>query len=540
MNAAPTRGPQIRRSDILVATTDDGRHHHKTHGRALPPLHRSYTVMRGFLLLLVAFLSGAILMALELVGSRVLAPHFGGSIFVWGSLIGVFLAALSIGYFIGGKMVDRWPRAGLLAACLALAGLYVLLLPAYKDTVCLRVSDAFRDDRAGSLMACMILFFAPGLLMAVTSPFVIRLTARSVSQVGRTAGMVYAVSTVGSIVGTLGTAFYLVSAMGTRNLLYLLAVSLIFTALIALALAQSRRGGATVAALAFLLLPLQPSLAAERVLLERDSSYHRLLVTEDSSYRWLRADNIWHTQMDRKDPQGRGLPYSDYVDLAFLYNPNIKSVLVIGLGGGTVPKRFVRDYPQVTVDAVEIDPAVIKIAQRYFFVEPGPRLKVHESDGRQFLRRTKRKWDMILLDAYYADTVPFFLTTREFFTLAKSRLNPGGVLVNNVVGQVNGPRSKFFRSVYKTMAGVFPQMSAVMVAESGAEWKNIEVFGVNARGRTSLADLRKCAAQLKGKLIKDDKLLSRLDGYLTEPVRTKDVPELTDDYAPVDALIHLW
>jgi len=477
-------------------------------------------------------------MALEIVGSRVLAPYFGGSIFVWGSLIGVFLAALSIGYYVGGRLVDRWPIASLLAVFLFAAGAFVLLLPTYGS----RISDeiALRDygARANPLLTCMLLFFIPGMLMAVTSPFVIRLTARSLKQVGHASGMVYAISTIGSIAGTLGTAFYLIPALGTRAILYLLGVSLIFTALIALAVSDRRRGAAAVLLIALGLVS-QPGYA-ERTLLERDSSYHRLLVTEDSSYRWLRADNIWHTQMDRKDPQGRGLPYSDCVDLAFVYNPNIRSVLVIGLGGGTVPKRFVRDYPQVTVDAVEIDPAVIKIAQRYFYVEPGARLKVHESDGRQFLRRTKRKWDMILLDAYYADTVPFFLTTREFFTLAKSRLNPGGVLVNNVVGQVNGPRSKFFRSVYKTMAGVFPQMSAVMVAESGAEWKNIEVFGVNARGRTSLADLRKCAAQLKGKLIKDDKLLSRLDGYLTEPVRTKDVPELTDDYAPVDALIHLW
>jgi len=509
-------------------------------GRAPGSPHRTYFVMRSFLLLLVAFLSGAILMALELVGSRVLAPHFGGSIFVWGSLIGVFLAALSIGYYFGGRMVDRRPSATLLALCLALAGLYVLFLPAYNDAVCLRVGDAFADDRTGSLVTCLVLFFVPGMLMAVTSPFIIRLTARSVSQVGRASGMVYAVSTVGSIAGTIGTAFYLVSAMGTKHLLYLLGVSLILTALIALALGQSRRAGAAAALLAALLLPLQPALAAERILLERDSAYHRLIVAEDSRYRWLRADNIWHTQMELKNPNGRGLPYADYVDLAFLYNPNIRSVLVIGLGGGTIPKRFVRDYPQVKVDCVEIDPAVIKIAQRYFYVEPGPRLKIHASDGRQFLRRTKRTWDLIVLDAYYSDTVPFFLTTREFFTLAESRLNPGGVLVNNVVGQVVGPRSKFFRSVYKTMAEVFPQMAAVRVAHSGSEWVNIEVFGINARGTVSLTELRKRAAQLKGKLIKDELLLSRLDGYITEPVKTNDVPELTDDYAPVDALIHLW
>jgi len=370
---------------------------------------------------------------------------------------------------------------------------------------------------------------------------VVRLTARRVEEVGRAAGLVYAVSTVGSIVGTLGTAFFLMNWLRTSETLRLLGWSLTVTAALAGVAREWRKGAAATGALALTLLASgQPALAAEKVLLERDSSYHRLLVTEDGRYRWLRADNIWHTQMQLKDPNGRGLPYTDYFDLAFLYTPNIRSVLVIGLGGGTAPKRFVRDYPQVTVDCVEIDPAVIKIAQRYFYVEPGPRLRVHEADGRQFLRRTKGKWDLILLDAYYADTVPFFLTTREFFTLARSHLNAGGVLVNNVVGQVSGPRSKFFRSVYKTMAGVFPRISAVGVADSGVEWRNIEVFGITAGGTVALPELRKRAASLKGKLIKDDEVLSRLDGYVTEPVPTRDVPELTDDYAPVDALIHLW
>jgi spermidine synthase len=496
-------------------------------------------MMRSFLLLLVAFLSGAILMALELLGFRVVAPDFGGAIFVWGSIIGVFLAALSIGYYLAGRLVDRWPTPVLLGAILIAAGVWTALLPWWDGPACAALGGSSIDARYASLLVSLLLFFPPGLLMAAASPFVIRLTAGAVEQVGRVSGRVYAISTAGSIVGTIGTAFYLMNWLPTSHSLHLLGLALIATGGIAM-LGRHRRSSGTALGLLALLISGQPALAAERVLLERDSSYHRLLVTEDDGRRWLRADNIWHTEMNLKDPQGRGLPYTDYVDLAFLFHPNIKTVLVIGLGGGTVPKRFVRDYPQVTVDAVEIDPAVIKIAQRYFFVEPGPRLKLHESDGRQFLRRTTRKWDMILLDAYYADTVPFFLTTREFFTLARSRLNPGGVLVNNVVGQVSGPRSKFFRSVYKTMAEVFPQMSAVVVPESGAEWKNIEVFGVSARATLSLAELRKRAAQLKGKLIKDDALLGRLDGYLTEPVKTQDVRGLTDDYAPVDALTHLW
>lgn len=495
--------------------------------------------MRRGLLLLVAFLAGAILMALELVGSRVLAPHFGGSIFVWGSLIGVFLAALSLGYFVGGRAVDRWPSAVLLWGCLSAAGAFVLLLPAVAWPICDGILMRDYGERANPLVACLALFFIPGMLMAVTSPFVIRLTATSIEHIGAAAGLVYAVSTVGSIAGTLGAAFYLIPALRTSVLLYALGGALLLAALLALA-ARRARGPAVALAILTSLLLSQPAHAKERVLLERNSSYHTLFVTEDDHYRWLRADNIWHTQMDLRDRHGRGLPYSDYVDLAFLFKPNIRRVLVIGLGGGTVPKRFVRDYPQVTVDTVEIDPAVIRIAQQYFDVKPGPRLKIHEADGRQFLRRTEQKWDMILLDAYYSDTVPFFLTTREFFVIARSRLSPGGVLVNNVVGQVTGPRSKFFRSVYKTMAEVFPQVSAFKVRASGGTWINIEVFAVNADQSFPLADLRQRAAQLQGKLIKDDKLPQRLDDHISQPVATGDVPVLTDDYAPVDALLHLW
>ena len=496
--------------------------------------------MRRLLLLLVAFLSGGILMALEIVGSRVLAPNFGGSIFVWGSLIGVFLAALSIGYYFGGRLVDRWPRAALLGFLLLAAGVFVLLLPRYGGAICDRIAVRDYGPRANPLLACLALFFAPGALMGVTSPFVIRLTARAIKQVGRTAGVVYAISTVGSIVGTLGAAFYLIPALGTRAIVYLLGGLLVLTGLLAASARGARRGTGAALALLALGLVAQPASAKERVLLERDSPYHRLFVTEDESCRWLRADNVWHTQMDLKDPHGSGLPYTDYMDLAFLFQPEIRRVLVIGLGGGTIPKRFVRDYPQVKVDAVEIDPDVINIAARYFDVDAGPRLAIHEADGRMFLRRSKEQWDLIVLDAYYADTVPFFLCTREFFTIAKDRLNPGGVLVNNVIGSVSGPRSKFFRSVYRTMKEVFPQVHVFPVAESGPRFMNIEVFAVNASRQVTLDTLRARARQMQGKTIKDDQLLRRVGNYLGQPVRTDVVRTLTDDYAPVDALIHLW
>jgi len=506
--------------------------------------------MRDVLLLLVALLAGGALMALEIVGVYLLAPHFGQTLFVWASLIGVFLAALSIGYYLGGRLVDRWPTPYLLAAFLAASGLFVMLLalPVQVEgetkSLAWMVGDAMyaRDigPRAGPLVTCALLFFIPAMLMAVTSPFVIRLTARSVSRVGTTAGMVYTVSTVGSIAGTLGSAFYLISWFRVPTIVLLLGGLLVVTAIIAAAVRRPREAATVAVALLALCGMAQPSYAGERILLERNSAYHRLFVTEDDRYRWLRADNIWHTQMLRADPHGRGLPYSNYIDLAFLFNPNIRSVLVIGLGGGTVPKRFVRDYPSVKVDAVEVDPDVVTMAARYFEVKPGPRLAIHTSDGRMFLRKSKQKWDLILLDAYYADTVPFFLTTKEFFKIVHDHLTPNGVFVNNVVGQLSGPKSKFFRSVYRTTKEVFPQIHVVRVPESGFELVNLEVFALKTKSQISRATLAARAKEMQGSVIKDARLSERLEAYVTARVRTDDVPTLSDDYAPVDALMHLW
>jgi spermidine synthase len=495
-------------------------------------------VLRNLLLLLIAFLSGAILMALEMVGIRVVTPDFGGDIYVLGSLIGVFLAALSVGYSLGGKMADRWPSPVLLAALLAVAGLNVVLLSFYRKPVNEWIFDG-DFGRGGALLASIILFFLPAVLMGTTSPFVIRLVATSMDRLGRTAGAVYAVSTVGSIAGTLGTSFYLINYLQVPNLIRVLGGALVLTGIVSSLLHQRARATVTAVALLAVCLSAGPA-SAERILLERDSPYHRLIVSDDGRYRYLRADRVWHTQMDLRDKHGRGLPYTDYVDLAFLFNPDIKEVLVIGLGGGTIPKRFVRDYPKVNVEAVEIDPDVVKIADKYFEVQEGPRLKINTADGRVFLRRAKKKYDLIMLDAYYADTVPFFLTTKEFFAIVKDHLTPGGVFVNNVIGTVSGSRSKFYRSVYRTMDEVFPNVTAFKVADSGPITYNFEIFAVNAPQAVSMSTLRHRAKEMQGEIIRDRYLAERVEDVVSKPPRTDDVPTLTDDYAPVDALLHLW
>ena len=176
---------------------------------------------------IVVFGSGAVLMALEIVGSRILAPYFGSSVYVWGSLISIFLAALSAGYYFGGVAADRWPRAGALALALAAAGVLILVLPLASRSILEMFSARDLGPRASPLLASVVLFVLPSLLLGMTSPFAIKLAATDLATVGNTAGVLYAISTAGSIAGTLLTAFALIPAMGVRAILYALGVTLL-------------------------------------------------------------------------------------------------------------------------------------------------------------------------------------------------------------------------------------------------------------------------------------------------------------------------
>lgn len=176
---------------------------------------------------IIVFGSGAVLMGLQIVGSRILAPYFGSSVYVWGSLIGIFLAALSVGYYLGGRAADRWPRPAVLTSTLSTAGLLIFLLPVLSRPVLAALTDWDLGWRTSPLLASVVLFSLPSILMGVTSPFAIRLAATDLATVGNTAGMMYAISTAGSITGTLLTAFVLVPAMGVRAILYALGTSLI-------------------------------------------------------------------------------------------------------------------------------------------------------------------------------------------------------------------------------------------------------------------------------------------------------------------------
>jgi spermidine synthase len=509
-------------------------------------------------LLLIVFASGAVLMALELVGSRVVAPQFGSSIFVWGSLISVFLAGLSTGYYIGGRLADRWPSHWLLAALFLPPAAWILVLPHVAESLGEAILAADLGPDWGPLLATTLLFLFPSAFLGLISPFAIRLAARSLSTVGNTAGLLYAVSTVGSIGGTLATAFYLIPTFGTRAILSGLGLALVatsaLTALTALAAprearaaARSAAGSKAAAALLFAAVWAAtgtPATAQDRVLFEKDSAYHRIIVYEDGESRILRFNQSRQSGIYLDDPYRLRFLYTEYASLPLVLKPDAKAVGFIGLGGGSLPKKYRRDYPAMRIDVAEIDPEVVDVARRFFGFREDPAMTVTVTDGRSFLRRKAgARYDYLFVDAYYSDSIPFHLTTIEFLNKqAKPSLSPDGVIAWNIIGSLDGPRSRLFRSVYKTFQAAFPQVYVFPVggapALDGGVLGNIIVVGSQSMTRMSREAFVERARALEASGRVREAVGRHASSFYTGAVRTDDVKILTDDHAPVDSLFH--
>jgi spermidine synthase len=493
----------------------------------------------------VVFICGAVLMGLEIVGSRILAPHFGNSIFVWGSLISVVLAALSLGYWLGGIMADRWPRLAILGILIAVPGSLIALLPFVYPSLNHAIAASDLGARLSPLLSCVVLFLLPSVFLGTVSPFAVRLQARTVASVGTTAGGLYAVSTAGSIAGTLFTAFYLITLLGVANIVHGLGLTLLLTAA-GVFLGDRRVGRAAVAILGMALVVFAVAWGARNraaetgLILEMDSSYNHIRVAEDSETRYMDFDNLRQSAMLLADPWELRLRYTRFLPLALAFQPEPQRVLVLGVGGGSFPKRLYRDYPQVVVDAVDIDPEVLAIASRYFQIPEDPRLRLHARDGRRFVQQTDARYDLIFLDAYNSDTIPFHLTTREFYREVDARLAPGGVVVSNIIGHLRGPQSVFFRAMYRTLAEVFPAIHVVPTRDvsRGAPLGEINIILIATRDGTRLArsELMRRVGRVGGRMVPASEL-SEYASYLLElPVPVSDVPTLTDDFAPVEIL----
>ncbi len=502
-----------------------------------------------------AFISGAVVMALEILGSRLLAPVFGNSLFVWGALIGVILAAMSSGYAAGGWLADRYPGGLVLAALLVFSGAWTLLLAWAGQPVMFRVSSWIEDPRWGPCLAATFLLAPPAFGLSGVLPALLRLSIGDMGHLGRHTGAMIAVSTVGSLIGTWGTAFYLLTWLGSATLVAVLGIIQVSLGLLwgwRGALVGVKAGAPVLGGLAILLwLAVHPGQALPEDLKrlipavplhQEDSPYQQVRVRDDTQgiFRYLILDRTFHAVMWNTDPVALFLPYSQLMMAALALPPDPKRGLILGHGGGSLAKWLARHWPELELDTVEVDPSVVRAAEQYFSYTPVTGHHVHVKDARMFLRSTTATYDVIWLDVFARHLIPFHLTTQEFFRELRVRLNPEGVLAVNLASSGEGADRLRAQAVVATMKTVFPVIESYgvkgpwkTVRESKAE--NLIFFAGGSVERTTYA----------GFLAKVETLLAqrRLPLEVPELMKTRIEREwpagvvLTDDYAPYDLLI---
>ena len=431
---------------------------------------------KGALYLLV-FAGGLVTLGAELAAARLFAPFFGTSLIVWSVLIGLILVSLSVGYWLGGRWADRSPHLSTLVRIVSAGALLVGVIPLVAAPVLrLSVEGFARLDAGllgGSFFGVLFLFTAPMILLGCISPFAIRLAVEDVAHAGRVAGQLYALSTLGSFVGSLLPSLWLLPAFGTRWTFWLLALGLLATAGLAAALAARRAllwplmGFALVLGLA-LWGQGRPIKPGEDVRYEGESLYHYIRVVERDGVMALELNEGQGTHSIYEPGQGLTHSVWDYFLLAPLVNPAPYDPLaqenewaIIGVAAGSTPRAIQTVYGDEPVVGVEIDDEVVEVGRRFFAMGELPNLEVVVDDGRIWLAQTDRTFDVIGVDAYRQPYIPFHLTTVEFFQDAKAHLTPDGVVAINVGRAPNDWR--LVEALTTTLNAVFPTVVAIEV-----------------------------------------------------------------------------
>ena len=495
-------------------------------------------VPRGFLAYLVvtAVVCGALVMVIEVLGSRVIGPFFGASLFVWTSLITVTLVALAAGYAAGGVLADRKGSPDWLYGIILAAGILALCIPLLKGPV-LRATMSW-GLRSGAFASSFALFGPALFLLGCVSPYLVRLAARELRNIGRTVGVFYALSTAGSFLGTVLTGFLLIALFRVTTVF--LVVGIVLIGLAAGYFVLFRRSGAALVALLLPLLlvpdqaPVAKVLANGTTLTEqfRKDTYYGSLRVVDYSYgverhREMMIDGLVQGGMDMNDR----LPIYEYLYfvefLAYGTNPRGKTCLVMGLGAGLIPRWF--EERGVRTDVVDIDPAVVFAAQRYFGLAVTGDVVV--ADARYFLNTTAKRYDYIILDVFSGESTPAHMLSVEALTLVRRRMNDRGVLAINLIGSLGEDRY-MTASVVRTLERVFGNVVV---------YPNYEPSAGNGRGNITLI------ARDGGLATFDRSLVERFTVHpLARPGlernlgRTYRIPDdaaaviLTDEYNPAD------
>lgn len=514
--------------------------------------------IQGWLLILLVIVAGACSLALELSASRLLAPYFGTSLFVWSNLIGLILLYLTIGYYVGGRVADRFPRPTVLYGLTTAAAFLISLIPFLSKPILHWSQSSFASYSIGvfygSLVSVILLFALPMILLGCVSPFAIRLSIDKLGKSGRIAGQLYALSTAGSILGTFLPVLWLIPTIGTYRTFFTFAVALLLVSILGLVASRSNSGGSSSrkrnagkSLLPVLLLipmalsvftiqgPIKPAFGSNgggTLIAERESIYNYIQVVQvgDETQLILNEGVGIHSIYNPHAILTQG-PW-DYFMIAPYFNKppftsaQVRKVAIIGLGAGTAVREFTAAYGPLPIDGVEIDGTIVDLARQYFHMNE-PNLHVIIQDGRYFLDTTSQKYDVIAIDAYQQPYIPFQLTTQEFFQEVRDHLTPTGVTVINA-GRT-GTDFRLVEALAQTMHSVFPNVYII----DTQRFTNSLIIGTNAP--TSLANFQLNAYALTNPLLQSVATSGIVYGHIRE--EHSRTAYFTDDRAPVEQLI---
>jgi spermidine synthase len=406
----------------------------------------------------LVFLAGVGTLATEICASRLLAPYYGSSTIVWANLIGLVLASLSLGYWLGGRIADRRPEPHLLGTIVVAAALLVAATPflarPFLDVSVEGLDEASEGAAIGSFFGTLVLFAPPVTLLGMAAPFAIRLALGDVASAGTVAGRLYALSTVGSLLGTFVPALVTIPLVGTQRTMLGAAALLALGGVLVL---RRRWLLAPAAVAALLAVPPGAVKASDGLIYERESRYQYVQVVERGDVRYLHLDEgIAEHSVWRATEVLTGGEWDAFVAIPALLDRDPRHVAILGNAGGTTARAYGRYFPRTEIDGVELDPVVSDVGRRFFGLGDNPRLQVHDADARPFLRSTQRRYDLIAVDAYRPPYVPFYLATQEFFELARSRLAAGGLLAMNVATVPGDYR--LAHGIESTLRVVFPHV----------------------------------------------------------------------------------
>ena len=438
---------------------------------------------------------------------------------------------------------DRHPGAQVLASLLLFSGAWTFLISSLGQPVLFKVARVIEDPRWGPCVAAALLLGPPAFGLSGVLPALLRLAVSDLEYFGRHTGRMIALSTMGSLAGTWGTAFFFLSWIGSQALVAWLGAIQVGLGLWWLI----RRTTVRPLVIGVLLLcvgglgagALFPIQMLKAPVYQEDSPYQQVRIRDDDLFRYLVLDRTFHAVMWKADPVALFLPYSQLMVASLALVPEPKRGLILGHGGGSLAKWLAHRWPELELDVVEFDPAVVRMAEEYFSYQPPPQHHVHVRDARVFLNSTEQEYDLIWVDAFARHMIPFHLTTVEFFAELRAHLSPNGILAVNLASSGEGGDLLRANAVVQTMRRSFPNIESFAVK---GPWNSAQTRSENLiffagapieqhTPSTIPANVNNLVAQQR----LPSEAIALLDTHRTQPWEPGVV--LTDDYAPYDLLI---